>query len=243
MHPFLKSLLALQRAELEIMELERQLLLLPRERKTREEKLEELKKLWESKVERAKKALVEADRIDLDLKAREQEINKLQVRLNSAKSNAEYAAIQNQIKAYKEQNSNDEDKALELYEEVEELKREAKKEENAFRQEENVFKKFLEESAREEERIDKEIKELKKRKEEIERETPKEALEMYYHLMRYFNRHGGVVLSPVVHGVCKACGNTVLPNDQVKLLQGKEIVQCKGCSRILYLPEDAGMSI
>jgi len=236
-HAQLEHLLALQETEQEILRLRKLLASLPREKAEREARFEESRKLWEEKVQAVKDASVEVNRLELELKAKEGEIEKLEVRLNTAKSNAEYTAIQNQIKAYKEQNARIEDRVLELYDQVEEIKKEAARGEDAFKAEEATFREFLKSLSEEEARIKKEMEALRVKAEEIKRETDPDALQEYEALMRYFANHGGVVVSPVVGGVCKACGSRILPNDEVKLLRAEELVHCKACSRILYLPE------
>jgi len=236
-HAELEHLLALQETEQEILRLRRLLESLPREKAEREARFEGVRKGWEEKTQAVKEASVEVSRLELELKSKEGEIEKLEVRLNSTKSNAEYTAIQHQIKAYKEQNALIEDRALELYEKVEEFKRDAAREEEAYKAEEATFKEFLKSLEEEETRIRGEIEALKTKLVEIKKSTDPEALKRYESLMRYFENHGGVVVSPVVGGVCKACGSRILPNDEVKLLRAEEIVQCKACSRILYLPE------
>ncbi len=237
MHAELEHLLALQEAEQEILRLRRLLESLPREKAERESRFEEARKGLEAKVQAVKEAAMEVDRLELELKAKEGEIEKLEIRLNSTKSNAEYTAIQNQIKAFKEQNLEIEDRTLELYDRVEEIKREAAREEEAFKAEEATFREFLRSLEEEEARIRREMEALAAKVEEIKKATDPEALQRYESLMKYFAKHGGVVVSPVVGGVCKACGSRILPNDEVKLLRAEEIVQCKACSRILYLPE------
>ena len=64
-----------------------------------------------------------------------------------------------------------------------------------------------------------------------------EAYLQYVQLMGFFSSRGGVVLSPAIRGVCKACGSRILPNDEVKLHQNHQLVRCKSCGRILYLPK------
>jgi len=233
----LEHLLALQETEQEILRLRRLLESLPREKAEREAHFETARKALEAKVQAVKDAAVEVNRLELDLKAKEGEIEKLEVRLNTSKSNAEYTAIQNQIKSYKEQNALIEDRILELYDQVEAVKAEAARAEEAFKAEEAVFREFLKSLEEEEARIQEEIQALGAKLVEIKKATEPEVLARYESLMRYFEKHGGVVVSPVVGGVCKACGSRILPNDEVKLLRAEEIVQCKACSRILYLPE------
>ncbi len=237
MHAELEHLLALQEAEQEILRLRRLLESLPREKAERQSRFEEAKQELEAKIQAVKDAGLEVNRLELELKAKEGEIEKLEVRLNSTKSNAEYTAIQNQIKAFREQNAEIEDRTLELYDRVEEIKREAAREEEAFKEKEATFREFLKSLEEEEARIQGEMERLAAKVEEIKRATDPDALQRYESLMRYFASHGGVVVSPVVGGVCKACGSRILPNDEVKLLRAEELVQCKACSRILYLPE------
>ena len=236
MHPALAKLLSLQATQQEILRLERQRMSLPAEKERRRAELEALRKTWEENEKEVKRRQVEADKLDLEVRAREGEMAKLEVRLNEARSNSEYTAIQNQIKSYKEMTAVAEDRALELYEKVEELQALVAEEKSQLEEQEGVFQEFLKSMAEEEARIDRETQRLRAHLLELEAEADPEALLRYGQLMNYFANHGGVVLCPVVAGVCTACGSRILPNDEVKLLRGIELVQCKACSRILYLP-------
>ena len=47
----------------------------------------------------------------------------------------------------------------------------------------------------------------------------------------------GEAVCPVEANVCQGCFSPVTPNDRSRLLSGRELVTCRVCSRIQFLPE------
>jgi predicted nucleic acid-binding Zn-ribbon protein len=52
---------------------------------------------------------------------------------------------------------------------------------------------------------------------------------------------GGVAVVPVEARICQGCYLTLTPNDLMNLQAGNLVV-CKSCQRILYLPENLGLT-
>ena len=236
MQSFLSGLLELQRAEKAIIALKRQLESLPQEEEERRKQLEAEKGSFEEALATAKQARMQSDEMELEIRSREEEMLKVEGQLNTAKSNAEYTAFQNQVNRLKKEISDLEDRGLELMDQIESLKEKAAESERVFRQEEQVFQGFLEKSKQERTRILAEIEKLQRAMATQEQQCNPEVLAEYKQLAAFFSSRGGNVLSPVKGDVCSACGSKVLPNDQVSLSRGKILVKCKTCSRILYNP-------
>ena len=53
---------------------------------------------------------------------------------------------------------------------------------------------------------------------------------------RAFQAHGEG-LAPIENNVCQGCFSSVTPNDRSRLISGRELVVCRSCQRIVYLPE------
>ena len=46
----------------------------------------------------------------------------------------------------------------------------------------------------------------------------------------------GIAVAEVVNGSCSACFMTLLPQMQVEVRKGQQIITCESCTRILYIP-------
>ncbi|MBW1798169.1 MAG: hypothetical protein JRJ21_07170 [Deltaproteobacteria bacterium] len=51
-------------------------------------------------------------------------------------------------------------------------------------------------------------------------------------------RKGGVVVSPVIKGVCQACHLDIPPQQFNELIRGEKMMACPNCIRIIYWGED-----
>ena len=236
MQSHLSGLLELQKAEKAITALQRQLESLPQEEAERRQVLEKEKDDYEQALATAKEARMQSDEMELEIRSREEEMLKVEGQLNTAKSNAEYTAFQNQAKRLKKEISDLEDRGLAVMDEIETLKERAGEQEKRYRREEQIFQEFLEKSKQEKARIQEEIGKLRQEIVGHEKRCDPVVLAEYKQLAAFFSSRGGNVLSPVKGTVCSACGSRVLPNDQVNLSRGKILVKCKTCSRILYIP-------
>jgi len=47
----------------------------------------------------------------------------------------------------------------------------------------------------------------------------------------------GEGLAPIEGNVCQGCFSSITPNDRSRLISALELVVCRSCSRIIYLPE------
>ena len=70
---------------------------------------------------------MDADRINLDLKEKEAQVEKLRTALNTAKTNKEYAAILTQINTFKADNAKLEEEVLKIMQDVDAVKAQAEK--------------------------------------------------------------------------------------------------------------------
>ena len=84
-----------------------------------ENSIRNLQSALEAKKEEAQLTKVQFDRLELELKSREETIAKLRTSLNSAKTNKEYAALLTQLNTTKADNSKIENQSLELLKDIE----------------------------------------------------------------------------------------------------------------------------
>jgi predicted nucleic acid-binding Zn-ribbon protein len=67
----------------------------------------------------------------------------------------------------------------------------------------------------------------------VERAIVADVLKVYD---RAYGAHGeGVV--PIENNICQGCFSSVTPNDRSRLISSLELIVCRSCQRIVYLPE------
>jgi predicted nucleic acid-binding Zn-ribbon protein len=205
----------------------------PKQVRVREGSVAQLETRLTEARDRAKQTQMGVDRKQLDLKAGEQKVVDLRVKLNTANSNREYQALLEQIAAAEMAGSVLSDEILEGLEKIDEnagLVKDAEKNLAAGKQELDKAKKVVEDSAAS---INADIARLESELVEAERALPGDIKADYQRVVR---SKGADSLSSVDDGVCTGCGQQITLNMQNEL-QLSKLVFCKACGRLLYLPE------
>jgi predicted nucleic acid-binding Zn-ribbon protein len=206
----------------------------PRQVRAREGNVAQLEARLAEAREKAKQTQMSVDRKQLDLKAGEQKVVDLRVKLNAANSNREYQALLEQIAAAEMAGSVLSDEILEGLEKIDQhgaAVKEAEKNLAAGKQELDKAKKVVEESAAS---IHGDIARLEAELAQAEQGLPADIKADYQRIVR---SKGADSLSSVDDGVCTGCGQQITLNMQNELKLSK-LVFCKSCGRLLYLPGD-----
>jgi len=202
---------------------------------------------WQAKVNQAqseleairleaKNARLTADRKNLDLKSGEGKINELQVKLNAANSNKEYAAFKEQIAAAEMAGSVLSDEILETLERIDELEKEAAEAEKRVGEARAELEKVQAEVAGKAEKIESDLGRLEAELKAAEDKLPADYKVEYDRQVR---SKGESALAPMEEGVCGGCYHQIRPNQLNELYMGRPIF-CHSCGRLLYLPEGVG---
>jgi predicted nucleic acid-binding Zn-ribbon protein len=171
---------------------------------------------------------------EVDMQGKEEEIVKQETYLLGAKTNKEYSAIQDTIKRLKEEIGVLEEGILEQFEEVEESSKALVELERDYGIEEddlNEFKKTIDKDTAE---YALEVKEFEGKRGNLLDILDFEAVNLYD---RVKSARDGDVVVGVNGNTCGGCYMTVTANDLARLRGLKELVTCKSCQRILYIPE------
>lgn len=205
----------------------------PKQVKVRENGVAQLEAKLAEVREKAKQTQMGVDRKQLDLKAGEQKVLDLKVKLNGANSNREYQAFLEQIAAAEMAGSVLADEILEGLERIDQNSlavKEAEANLASGKQELEKAKKAVEESASV---IHADIAQLEVELAEAERALPGEVKPDYERVVR---SKGADSLSAVDDDVCTGCGQQITLNMQNELRLSR-LIFCKSCGRLLYLPE------
>src|SRR4030065_16226 len=119
MGPVLNGLTRLQSVENRLRAAKAKLTRCRRNVVIQENQVRSLQNALEAKKEEIQLTRVQYDRLELELRTRDDEITKLRASLNTAKTNREYAAVLTQLNTTKADNSKIETQLLELLKDIE----------------------------------------------------------------------------------------------------------------------------
>lgn len=232
MHPHVKKLLELQSVDQEVASLTRDIDSLPAEEARRRRRLDEVQRAAGEAKNRFVKAELEARSLEKAIRGSDDEIKRLNERLNVVRNNAEYQATLFQIEAVRKERDVMQEQCLQHLEAVEALRPEVTAAEAAVAAEEKVLEGFLAEAEALRRSRAGAIAEVRGRREQVASGVPDDLLREYEGL---FKTRDGVAVSAVEGGYCQGCYNKITMNDTARLLGNSSIVRCGSCQRILYL--------
>jgi predicted nucleic acid-binding Zn-ribbon protein len=195
----------------------------------------------EAKKEEILLTRVQCDRLELELKGRDEQINKLRAALNSAKTNKEYATLLTQLNTTKADNSKIETQILELMKCIEADEAEC----DTIRTHIESLKEQLEQIRKDAEvsadKYETDIDNIQKEWDEVANSLTPEALETF---KRVAETYDGEAVAEIQEQEGKngaySCGGCFMgiTAESVNLLMTRdEIIRCSNCTRILVLPK------
>jgi hypothetical protein len=232
MNPSVEQLLKVQEVDSQMIFLRESMRLRPRELEDDRRKVTAAKAAAEAVAAQIKSLKVESDRREIDVRKADSEIEKLTVALNQAKSNQEYTILKEQIKRQEDLRGQAEEEVLEKLTHIDTLEARRKELSQSLVQAEGALKKKQAEVDELMAGIKKELESLAKARQELIAGVEAENLRIYD---RILERHNNFAVARVDGQVCQGCYMAVTTQEVNLLLQG-QFLQCKSCSRILYLP-------
>ncbi|MFA5252825.1 MAG: C4-type zinc ribbon domain-containing protein [Phycisphaerae bacterium] len=239
MGPVLSALIKLQSVENQLRAAKAKLARCRRNVIIAENQVRSLQNAYEAKKEETQLTKVQSDRLELELRAREEEVAKLRAHLNTAKTNKEYAAVLTQLNTTKADNSKIEAQILDLMKDIEADEAERQNIQSQIDGRKQALEQIRKESEVMAAKYEAEIKEIQAEWDKKTQDIPDEPL-------RVFNRvaetYDGEALAMVDKQENKtdaySCGGCFMgiTTESVNLLLSKdEIIRCPSCTRILVL--------
>ena len=185
---------------------------------------------------------LESDRkkLELEVDAKKQLIEKYSLQQFQTKKNEEYRALTHEIDICKEAIVRLEDQQLELMEQAEAVQRQV----NAAAQAGNEVKKTVDSRLADlelrEKNLGKELAELQSSRSSLA-EAVDETIRSRYE--RLFKHKGSNVVVGIQHGVCGGCHMRLSRQTVVTCQADQEIVSCINCGRILYYTPDMDLAV
>jgi uncharacterized protein len=185
---------------------------------------------------------IESDRkkLELDVEAKKQQIEKYSLQQFQTKKNEEYRALGHEIETCKKNITTIEDQQIELMEQMEK----GQKEVAAATKEADEAKKLsdgqLKELASREENLKKELTEMEGSRESLTAGLDESILGRY---MRLQKQKGDNIVVGIHHGVCGGCHMKFPMQIVVACQKAQELVTCPNCGRILYYTRDMDLAV
>ncbi len=198
--------------------------------KTREKDVERFRlkqKACEDALIQAKKA---AATVELELKSKAANIQKLELQQNTAKTNQEYQALLQHIQKLRVEVSKEEDAGLVNYERITEAEKALATAKAAVVTAEAEFKSYSEVCTRDSEEARREIAATDGKRRDLLAQVPPDIAENYEKI----RGARGVAVNPLDGRSCSGCGVLCTPNEVQKLVGASVLIQCKSCQRYLY---------
>ena len=179
---------------------------------------------------------LEMDRktLELDAGTRRESINRLKTQQYETRKNDEFRAMGNEIERYEKEIQRIEDQELELMDQADKVKVEvAAEEKKAAAARESIGRQMadLEEKAK---TLDGRLNQLNAERTELSGKVEEDLLSRFE---RLFASKGDAAVVALEHEVCTGCHMKVTTQTAHRVKNGKEIVSCEQCGRILYAAE------
>jgi predicted nucleic acid-binding Zn-ribbon protein len=239
MGPVLNGLLKLQSVENRLRAEKSKLTRCRRNVVIQENLIRSLQNALEAKKEEVQLSQLQFNRLELELKDKDETISKLRASLNSAKTNKEYAALLTQLNTTKADNSKIEAQSLELLKDIEADEAECQD----IQRQINEQKEKLEQTRKESETLatkyQAEIDKIQNEWDQVAQTIPKDSLEKFKRVAETYDGHAVALIEeqPGKKGTysCGGCFMGITAESVNLLMTKDDIIRCPNCTRILVL--------
>ena len=179
---------------------------------------------------------LEMDRkkLELDAGTRQESINRLKTQQYETRKNDEFRAMGNEIERYEKEIRSIEDQELELMDQAEKAKIELTVEEKKASGVRDSIARQMADLDEKQKTLDGRLNELMAERAELSGKIEEDLLGRFE---RLFASKGDAAIVGLEHEVCTGCHMKVTTQTAHRVKNGKEIVSCEQCGRILYAAE------
>jgi uncharacterized protein len=224
----------LQRIDMELIQLEKNLSEYPDKISEFEKELETSKQNLEDSINKKTEISINKSRIEQEIAHNEEIIKKAELKLFEIKTHKEYEALQKEIAETKRKNSELEETLLEELEKIESLESLITKEQEEFASKESQYSEQITVIKEKIEELNSLYKPKKEEKKKIVANLSTEILPIYERI----KKRNGRVLAVAKNEVCMGCNMNIPPQMFNEVLTLTRIIQCPNCQKILYCEEE-----
>jgi len=239
MGPVLNGLLKLQSVENRLRAEKAKLTRCRRNVVIQENLIRSLQNALEAKKEEVQLSQLQFNRLELELKEKDETISKLRASLNSAKTNKEYAAVLTQLNTTKADNSKIETQSLELLKDIEADEAECRDIQKQIDEQKEKLEQTRKESEALSNKYQAEIEKIQAEWDQVAQTIPKDALEKFQRVAETYDGHAVALIQeqPGKKGAysCGGCFMGITAESVNLLMTKDDIIRCPNCTRILVL--------
>jgi uncharacterized protein len=233
-NPDLRNLIALQDLELKITGLQKRASDIPNVIQSFEDELKRGREEYEARVARSKELSNHRRTLEGQVELNRTKLSRLKDQLMAVKTNKEYTAMLHEIQMAEEAIRGEEDKVLEIMEEMENKEKDLKGAEQEMRKKSAELQESIRKTKESAPSLDLELEKLREQKSQMESQIGEDLLARY---RRIADARKGVALAEAKDELCSACHVRIRPQMYADLLRTDDIHACDSCSRILFLRE------
>lgn len=241
MGPVLQGLIKLQSIENRLRAAKSKLTRCRRQVIFQENQIRTLQNQFDAKKEEIRLTKVQSDRLELELRSRDDEIAKLRAALNQAKSNKEYSAILTQMNTTKADNSKIETQVLELMKNIETDEAFCEQLKSQITEQKEKLEVIRKESDAKAVDFETEVQAIQTEWDQAAKELPDKALDVFKRVCENYDGEALAVAEKADGSDTYSCGgcfmglrleivNTLLTKD--------DIIRCPNCTRIVVLGDE-----
>jgi uncharacterized protein len=239
MGPVLHGLIKLQSVENQLRAIKAKIERARRNVTIQEKRVRSLQSALDAKKEEVQLTRIQSDRLELDLKTKDESIAKFRAALNTAKTNREYAAVLTELNTNKADSTKLENQLLDLMKNIETDEKDCAEIARQVEEEKQRLEVIRKEANEKVVVYEGQIAGVQKDWDEASQSIPGEPLQVF---KRVADTYEGEALAPVEQQDARAqiysCGGCFMgiPTDLANLLMTKdEVIRCPNCTRILVL--------
>jgi predicted nucleic acid-binding Zn-ribbon protein len=233
-NPELRNLIALQDIEIKITSLQKQVADIPNVIQNFENELRINREEYERRVARSKELANRRRALEGDVDLSRSKLSRLKDQLMAVKTNKEYTAMLHEIQTAEEQIRGEEDKILEIMEEMEDMEKDLKGAEQEMNKKSAELQESIRKANESAPQMEAELEKLRQDRSQVESQISAELLSRYH---RIAHARKGIALAEAKDELCSACHVRIRPQMYAELLRTDNIYACDSCSRILFSRE------
>jgi len=241
MGPVLNGLMKLQSVENRLRAAKAKLTRCRRSVIIQENQIRSLQSTLETKKEETQLTRVQCDRLELELRTRDEEVAKYRAALNNAKTNKEYAAVLTQLNTTKADNSKIENQILELLRDIDALQAERESTRKQIDEQKQLLEQIRKKADTSSAELEAEIAEIQNDWNQVAETIPPSRLETFNRVAETYDGQAVVEIEQSEgRSEAYSCGGCFMgiAAECVNLLMTKdEIIRCPNCTRILVLSD------
>lgn len=239
----LQALCALQKIDLQIFDIRQQLARRERVVAKHDKSVAEIRRELSARHDELMECQKDADRLDLDLKGRTQNVNKLRDQLNTVRTNKEYAAVLTQLNTEKAESGELEVGCMERLETVEKKRAE-------YSDQQTIEKEALERLEEARGHLTQTEQSFATRLKDLGQEREAAAAPLGTKIQTLFDRTSarfdGEAMARIVRThprrdefICDGCNMTVAAERYNAAMTRDDVHTCRNCGRIFYIDKNS----